>query len=89
MYVSTKYDFGGGLKLGFDVIFWETQYLDTGLRQHRAIRPLHPVRLLEETPVSKLITLCAILAGMLAGQDPKDGAAAPKEAKFASRNELR
>jgi hypothetical protein len=30
-YVATKYDFGGGLKAGFDVIFWETQYLDTGL----------------------------------------------------------
>ena len=30
-YVSTKYDFGGGLKAGFDVIFWETQYVDTGL----------------------------------------------------------
>lgn len=31
MYVATKYDFGGGFKLGFDVIFWETQYVDTGL----------------------------------------------------------
>jgi hypothetical protein len=30
-YVATKYDFGGGFKLGFDVIFWETQYVDTGL----------------------------------------------------------
>jgi type II secretory pathway pseudopilin PulG len=31
MYLASKYDFGGGFKLGFDVIFWETQYLDTGL----------------------------------------------------------
>jgi hypothetical protein len=31
MYVASKYDFGGGLKGGFDVIFWETQYVDTGL----------------------------------------------------------
>jgi hypothetical protein len=31
MYLASKYDFGGGLKAGFDVIFWETQYLGTGL----------------------------------------------------------
>ncbi len=31
MYVGTRYDFGGGWKAGFDVIFWETQYLDGGL----------------------------------------------------------
>lgn len=30
-YVSTKYDFGGGFKAGLDAIFWETQYVGTGL----------------------------------------------------------
>jgi transglutaminase-like putative cysteine protease len=39
--------------------------------------------------MSKLITLCAVLAGMLAGQDSRTAAAAPKEARFALRNELK
>ena len=31
MYVGTVYTFGGGLKTGLDVIFWETQYKDSDL----------------------------------------------------------
>ncbi|MEZ6194435.1 MAG: hypothetical protein R3F20_01725 [Planctomycetota bacterium] len=30
-YVSSKLDLGGGLSTGLDVIYWETQYLGTGL----------------------------------------------------------
>lgn len=30
MYVASKYDFGGGLKAGLEVSFWETSYLDDG-----------------------------------------------------------
>jgi transglutaminase-like putative cysteine protease len=39
--------------------------------------------------VTKLITLCGVLAGLLAGQDAKTAPAAPKEAKFAVRHELK
>jgi hypothetical protein len=36
MYFGTRYDFGGGLKVGVDVIYWETQYLDDN--QGNAVR---------------------------------------------------
>ncbi len=31
MYLGTRYDAGGGLKLGLDAIYWETQYKDVAL----------------------------------------------------------
>ena len=31
VYLASQYNWGGGLKSGLDVIYWETQYTDIGL----------------------------------------------------------